>query len=183
MAPGIQDQDLFRPTLDTRHDHAGIGRPFDPNSLVFAAFFLGPVGGGWLLWRNFRELGMAKAARWCAAGFAVLTLAMVAMTVAVTTPKETEGKRPAAARSRAAEKPAEESEGRRGTRNVRLIVQAATVVVALVAARFQKGRFRIFERQGGDARPAFKPALVAFIVGVPVYIGFIYAGLALAGRL
>ena len=43
-------------------------------NLVFAAFFGGPLAGGFLLSRNFGRLGRSDRALWCLAAFVLLAV-------------------------------------------------------------------------------------------------------------
>lgn len=52
------DHDLFRPSLTAADDSVGFERPWNPQSLVVATFFIGILGGGALLAWNCRRLGI-----------------------------------------------------------------------------------------------------------------------------
>jgi len=54
------EDDLLRPTLAEKDDLAGFSRPWNPNAIAIAAFFLGLFGGGWLFFENFRRLGQRR---------------------------------------------------------------------------------------------------------------------------
>jgi hypothetical protein len=178
MSPSSID-DLLRPSLRSDHDAAGFGTPFDPSGLPYVGFFCGPVGAGWLVCRNFRELGMPGAARTWGWVFAVATIVMVAGTawaIREMTPRSA-GKSVDPAASRMARlnpkrnpPSKEESEKRNNTaRWVRIGVQAVSVLLAGIAAGRQKTRFRVFTAQYGTAKRLFPSALIAFLVGLPIY--------------
>ncbi len=60
MTHPVPSDDLFRPSLDRSLDTSGWKAPFDPGSLVTAAFFGGPIAGGLLFGLNFTRMGRSK---------------------------------------------------------------------------------------------------------------------------
>ncbi len=137
------DPDLLQPSLDASHDAVGFEKPWDPKSLIFAAFFCGPIGGGALFAWNFKRLGQAKAATHCALAFALLALGLAALW-ALLLPEFTSGNQ---------------------RRLFRYGLQALTVVAGFVAARTQRRRFRVFLGHGGDSKGLLPYGIAAAILG------------------
>ena len=152
------DADLYQPTLQKYHDEARHARPWNLSSLVFAAFFCGPIGGGALVSLNFKHLGQPRTAGWSAFGFGLLTVSLIALTVYVRVNDVDIEKR-----------------------MIRLGAQGLTLLAALVATRIQKPRFRAFIGHGGEPRPLFKIGLLAFVAGGICYFLLLWVGFAIGG--
>ncbi|MGE3166601.1 MAG: hypothetical protein AB7O52_17000 [Planctomycetota bacterium] len=52
------NNELFKPTLEARHDVAGLRQPWDPRHLMIATFLCGPLTGGLLFTANCARLGL-----------------------------------------------------------------------------------------------------------------------------
>jgi len=145
------DDDLFTPTL-TRADNAeGFGAPHDTQGMPLIAFFGGPVAAGWVVIRNYKNLDMHDHARKALIAFSLLTLACCAFTLW--------------AQSRALP-----------PRGIRLACQVACVVAAYRAKSIQANRFRLFQANGGDAKPMLLPGLLMIMVGLASYAALLMLG-------
>ena len=152
----FQDSDLFEPSLSEDHDAHSFGRPGEPRQLPFIAFFAGPIGAGYLVWHNFKQLGMAQhATRWLW-GFVGITLACGGFAVYV-------------------------HKQEMANSTSRLTTQALCIAAALWAAKQQATRFRVFEVRDGAPAPWLKRGLIAVVLGWATYLGVLMILLFLAG--
>lgn len=156
------------------------GRPFDPGPVVVASFFCGPIGGGWIVNRNFRALGMPGPARL----FAVASLALTLVMGAVGGPMIGEAldrlEKPAKKRGAAPRPDPKAAEADRDDRWLfRTAFQAGAAALAIVAARVQRVRYREFLVAGGAPRPLFKIGLFVFLVNIPLTLVVFWLGAAI----
>lgn len=141
----MHDDELLRPTLTAEDDAVGFDRPWAPWSLVFAAFFCGPVGGGALfVWNTFR-LGLRRELKPTALSFAALAVVFAVGAAAYL----------ATVAGAAVD-----------DRGIRLARHAVTVLLAILFARRQQQRFDMFE-MSSDAGSAHLLGwgVLAFFVG------------------
>ena len=150
------DDDLLRPTLAADFDVRRFEQPWNPASMPFAAFFVGPLGTGWLYALNYRYLGLPKHARNCA-----LLAVGIAFACALVLVWAISNKR----------MPTD-------SRWIRYGSQGFSVAVGLWLTSHQMGRFRAWQKLGRPARPLL---LVAFQVFFLSWLGF--AGLAVVAWL
>lgn len=147
----IQDADLLKPSLGEDDDAIGFAAPWQPWSVVFAAFFCGPFGGGALMAWNFRRLGSNRTVLPCAATFLLLGIGLAFGAVALTTNAEA----------------AVTSSGM----ITRVLTKAATVITAMVFASMQSRRFRVFESHGGEASGILGWGVLMFALGTVLTLG------------
>jgi len=136
-------------------------RPWNPWSLVVVTFFGGPLGGGWLLARNFTRLGERHKETWCLLAFLALTLLLSLGFVWWSQlgpgagPSETSSALP------------------------RLGARAVSTLAAVVVASLQSRRYQVFERSGGKPGKLLGVAIAAIVVGGLIHVGIILGLLAL----
>lgn len=139
--------DLLQPSLTEDDDLKGFKKPWNPQSLVFAAFFAGPFAGGFLLSLNFKRLGMSGKFWKSLLLFVALGLVMYATIILLHTNGIIE-------------------KGNSDQKQLcRIIVRVITIAAAYWAATIQRERFRLFEYSGGDAASAWVPGILAVVVG------------------
>ncbi|MAG56433.1 MAG: hypothetical protein CMJ83_09095 [Planctomycetes bacterium] len=143
------DDELFRPSLTPADDAVGFSRPWSPDALTAVAFFAGPVGGGVLFAWNAHRLGIIGGVRRYSVLFAALSIVVYGgMSYLLAFDPDGDG-----------------SLHRLGER-------ALTVVVALVAAREQRPRFRVCLGHGGEVGPLLIIGLAMIVLGlVMTFIG------------
>jgi hypothetical protein len=144
------DDDLLRPSLTEEDDAIGFDRPWDPSSLVMLAFFGGLVAGGGLLALNFRRLGLkdrfVPALLTVALSEIVWTCALIWLIGY--------GSHPLIDFV--------------SWRSYGLAAHIFTCFLALVMARFQQKRYRLFKTRRLPDGKLFVPALAALAVGLVV---------------
>ena len=139
--------DLLSATLDERHDLQGFRRPWNPDTLVFLSFFIGAWAGGWLVAENFRRLGLKQRFMPFLAAFIAIGSASVGLALWMMHGK--------------GELFYEENKiySRLGHRIL-------TVALALLAAYYQRNRWRIFDASGKRRGELWTAALAAFAVAI-----------------
>lgn len=153
------DPEFLESTLDSEHDLHGVRSPWTPSSVVFACFFAGPFGAAWLIPQSFRRMGMRReGAKWVLP-FLLLGLVACGATIWLVT------------RSSFADQPD-------GMRYARMVIRAATVLLALFATHRQRSRFRIHQMEGGAVKSVFGAGLLACLVGSSVMFLLLIAGIA-----
>ena len=143
---------LLQPSLGRQDDLSGFDKPYNPWNLVMAAFFFGPLGGGWMLANNFGRIGQRRRVVPCMLAF--LGLAIVLTTILVWWSE------PGVPREQARVVPWWVKRGG----------QALTVVVAMVVAAMQKQRYRLYEHSGGEQGP-WTGYAVGLALGLAGYFG------------
>jgi len=135
----------------------------DPNSILWACFFGGPLAGGLLFGANYRSMRMPRAAAlaW-AGGFAVMLLA-----IAIFFPILADGGADATSRST-----------RSGSR---MIVSIVSVALGSLVARHQLRPFKAFVNADRRPRPLFWHALGACVIAWIVVIAIAAAATRLFG--
>lgn len=144
MNTPIRNDDFFTPSLDERHNLEGVKEPWDPGTIVWSSFLVGPGGAAVLVFLNNNKLGIHNK-NW-------LMLVVVTIIASLQLVEIDLGIREL------------------GSGNWRLFINALTVVVTLLATRPQKIRFRIFESEGGEPKSLFLPGLLAFLAGLALLI-------------
>jgi|GEM_PF-1937798 len=144
----VPPPDLLEPTLDENDDLRGFENPWNPSSLVLAAFFAGPFAGGYLVASNFKRLGMRN--RFYRALCLFVGLGLV-IWVSFTTLTYLEWI-------------AREGVGAR--RLFRWTIQGLTALAAYLVTRSQRARFRLFVASGCDPARLWAPGILAFVVGL-----------------
>lgn len=156
--PAAED-DLLRPTLAVDLDVQRMSRPFDPSSLIWAAFLGGPLGGGPLYALNYRRLGRPIASR-----NALVLSVLVGVGAAFA----------AAWVVRAVEQGAVE------WTNARHGVRVLGLVLGYALAHDQRKSFRAYEASGSPVGKALWPSVVAIAAGAALQAGLVFAAVELA---
>lgn len=156
MSQSTFDPDLLQPTLDSAHDADGFDEPWNPHSIVFASFFVGPIGGGALFAWNYKRLGQHQAVVRCVLLFAALAIVQAFAWAFLLT----------------------ELDDRNQRRLLKYGLQATTVIVGLFVSRAQQPRYRVYTGHGGDPKGLLRYGILAFIVGgllqAVVFIGVLF---------
>lgn len=145
--------DLLTPTLTKADNVLAHGQPWNPTMLVVLTFILGMTVGGGLLALNFKRLGQPGRVR-----PALLVVGGVIVLVAAVTGWLLAHYDLAAG-------------GANVRQGYRFALRLLNLAVALGIARFQHGAFRSYQRMGHPAGPLFKPALLAFLLGLVLEVG------------
>ena len=140
--------DLLKPTLAKNDDVTGFANPWNPDSLVMAAFFAGPFAGGFLIAQNFKRLGIPDRfgpalGLFVGIGFlATMTLTSLIRFECIDLADPT-------------------------TRLIcRWGTRGATIVLALIVTRWQKQRFRLYMHDGHQPTSLWVPGIIAVLLGV-----------------
>lgn len=147
-------EEPLAPILTAADDTAGLERAWRPRGILVAAFFGGPLAGGWLLARNAWRLGLrAHVAPITGVALLLLVAWLVAVLAAGLDPD------PAVQRW------------------VRWGLQIVTVAAAIPAVVVQQRRFDAFELRGGRAVRLWPEALAAVLAALVVMFVLASAGL------
>ncbi len=145
-----EENELLRPTLGASDDIAGFDRPWNPSALTITAFFLGPFGGGWLFFENFRRLGRRREALlW----LAIFVSAGVAYTAWVYSQRYG---------------PGGVDTGVELARTTRHLGKLVAVVLGCVAAWRQAPRWRLFTMSDGEPGKLWAPIGIALAIALAV---------------
>lgn len=181
VSTSVGDDDLLRPILTAADDLGGIDRPWNPWSLVFLVFFAGPLVGGALAAWNFKRLGEPGRFAPAMTAFALTWVATIVVAALAHEPERTVSRNVNVRVKRTDVVVPEGSVGLGGgagvqpevperevARDWRRLTRVLGLVPALVVARLQRRRFRVFEGTGGDAASLWKPGLLAFGISIVV---------------
>lgn len=151
----LPGEDLLQPVLTERDDPVGFHHPWSPWTLLVIGAFLGPWSAGILYGWNFRRLGDSwRSVTTCGVGFTAAGFADAWARVAL---------------DRSAEPLA-----------YRLLTTGLTILVALVAIRFQHRRHALFVVCDGESKGLFRAVVVAFVGG---FLPALAVGMALSWML
>jgi nitrogen fixation-related uncharacterized protein len=142
------NEELFQPSLTEDDDVAGFNQPWNPWTLVVLTFFFGIVPGVGLLAFNYERLGIkGRLYGTLAVAVVIEVLATLIYVWAV-------------------QSGTVDPANRDDWRPFRFAIKAGFVLTAILVARTQQKRFRLFERSGLPAGHLLKPALAAIAVGL-----------------
>jgi len=148
--------DLLQPSLNEGDDLKGFHNPWNPHSLIVAAFFAGPFAGGFLLSLNFKRLGMPERFKKSLFVFIGLGL-LIYITVAVLNFYGV----------------IEKSDVER-VQILRIVTRVATLLAAYWAVVQQRERFRLYNYSGGPAANAWVSGILAVLAGVAINYGLCF---------
>ena len=144
--------DLLRPSLTETHNVTRVMGAFDPSSITWASFFVGPFGAAYLVLRT-NGLLRIKDLAWMVPLLAAAVLAVPQFF------------------DRAQYEFLQAD-------TWRLVVRGVTVAVTYLATRKQRVRFRIYEIEGGMTKSLWIEGCLAFAInigGVTVFLGLVGA--------
>lgn len=155
------DEDLLKPSLDQQDEASGFADPWNPASLVFAAFFVGPLAGGYLIAQNFKRLGMHARFGPTLAVFVTVGVVVTGTVMGL------------------AYFDVFDSSDQEIRRLARLLARAVTIVMALIFTHQQKARFRLYLHSGHEPASLWGPGIMAFIAGfvLGALLVFIFAAI------
>lgn len=140
----------FDPDFDDDEDAPfGDLAPWNPSSIVYNAFFCGPLPAGLLFAYNARRLGRPAA---FVPGLVIALVAGLGLPALVFFYLN--------------------SRGPIDSQDARLGVRIAGVLFALAWARVQRTRFEVFSRDGDEAASLWKPGFIALAVGLVIHIAW-----------
>ena len=146
----MEDAELLKPSLSAKDDLVGMGRPWNPWHVVLASLWGGPLLAGCFLGRNYAHLGERAKQRWCMLAFVLLWLGSSAVFVHRID------------RTLALDR--EEL-----TKDSAAFINMVGLVAALIVAKLQARRFRLFVRCGGDPQGFLGYAVLGILAGLFVH--------------
>lgn len=155
------DADLLQPSLGEDFEVRRFQRPWSPSSLLWVAFFGGPIGAGLMYTLNYRRLARPRSGWICLLGTLVVSLALV-LTV-----------------GGLAGRPSMRDGSPDSSRMIRYGIQAICLVIGLGLTHDQSRAFRAFESAGHSPGKALVPALLAIALNIIILLVTLPAAAAL----